>query len=392
MNIVFENKGEIDPLLMTTFGVNVKETDNPIGFFGTGLKYGLAILAREGCGVVVQAGEQSYTFGKKSVELRGKGFEFVTMNGDALGFTTELGKKWDLWMAYREVYCNTQDEGGKVYEAEEIPTPTAGVTRVIVSGERFVQVARDHDRYFLVTEPHIKGERINIHQGQSAGAYFRTVMVGKLSAKPTIYTYNCIAGLDLTEDRTMKHPFLMTHYIAAAILTCDDVRVIRDAVTATDDFHESDMDFDISHTPSMAFMEVVGALVRDRIGKVNQSAVEKYRKHAGGKVTPDPVMLNKVEQAMLRKALAFCSKIGFDIKYEIVVAESLGSDLLGMAKDQTVYIAHRAFMIGTKCVAGTLIEEHVHLKHGHADCTRPMQNYLLDRMVSLGELATGEPL
>ena len=36
--IVFENPGEIDVAAISTFGVSVKETDNPIGFFGTGLK------------------------------------------------------------------------------------------------------------------------------------------------------------------------------------------------------------------------------------------------------------------------------------------------------------------------------------------------------------------
>lgn len=392
MHIVFENAGEIDPLLMTTFGVNVKDNDNPIGFFGTGLKYGLAILMRAGCNVTVQAGERTFAFGKKTVTLRGKDFEFVTMNGEPQGFTTELGKKWDLWMAYREVYCNTTDEGGKVYETQDTPDPQAGVTRVIVGGEEFLKIAKDHDRYFLSSEPFVKNERIHIHQGQSGGAYFRTVFVGKLSARPTMYTYNCVGNLDLTEDRTIKHPYIMSHYIAAAIITCDDKSVIRSSVTAAEHYHESELDYDIHHTPSMAFMEVVGALMRDNLSKVNRSAVEKYRKHAPGKSNPDPVKLNKVEEAMLRKALNFCQQIGFDIKYEIAVVESLGSDVLGMAKDSTIYLAHRTFMIGTKSVAGTIIEEHVHLKHGYEDCTRAMQNYFLDRMVSLGEQVVGEPL
>lgn len=392
MYIVFENKGEIDPLLMTTFGVNVKENDNPIGFFGTGLKYGLAILMRHDCSVTVQAGDKSHVFGKRTTELRGKQFEFVTMNCEPLGFTTELGKKWDLWMAYREIYCNTQDEGGKVYEADSMPTPQAGLTRVIVGGAKFLEVARNHRLYFLDSEPIHKGQRVHVHPGESRGVYYRTVFVGALSNKPTLFTYNAVTSVDLTEDRTMKQAFLVNYYIAADILTCDNRRLIQDAVLATERFHESDLDFDISHDPSNAFMEVLGLLTRDRIGQINSSAVDKYRKHLNGKIVPDPVKLNKIEEAMLRKALTFCKNIGFDIPYEIMVVESLGSDILGMAKDNTVYLAHRAFMIGTKCVAGTLIEEHVHLKHGHADCTRPMQNYLLDRMVSLGELATGEPL
>jgi hypothetical protein len=46
--VVFENPGEIDAAAIRTFGVSVKEGENPIGFFGTGLKYAIAILLRTG--------------------------------------------------------------------------------------------------------------------------------------------------------------------------------------------------------------------------------------------------------------------------------------------------------------------------------------------------------
>src|ERR1700733_12022356 len=49
--IVFENYGEIEIDAITTFGVSVKEGPNPIGFFGTGLKYAVAVLLRHGCKV-----------------------------------------------------------------------------------------------------------------------------------------------------------------------------------------------------------------------------------------------------------------------------------------------------------------------------------------------------
>ena len=44
--VVFENTGEIDILSISSFGVSVKEGDSPIGFFGTGLKYAIAVLLR----------------------------------------------------------------------------------------------------------------------------------------------------------------------------------------------------------------------------------------------------------------------------------------------------------------------------------------------------------
>lgn len=390
--VVFENAGEIDPLLITTFGVNVKDNADAIGFFGTGLKYALSILTRSGCPVVIQSGTQEFTFGKRTVELRGKPFEFVTMNDTNLGFTTEVGKTWELWMAYRELFCNCQDEAGKTYRADICPPPEAGITRVIVSGAPFLEIAGNHSKYFLTGVPFLTTGHVDVHHGQGHGIYYRSVLVGSLGGKPTMYTYNMNGGVDLTEDRTMKHSFIVGWNIAKAIVSSDDREVIRNAVAAPDGFQEHDLDFDHDMTPSDAFMEVVGALIGDRIGQVNKSALALYRKHTKKAFAPTVVTLNPVEVQMLAKAQAFCELIGFDIKYPIVVVESLGSDVLGMAMNETVYLSHRAFTIGTKTVAGTIIEEFIHLKHGYLDMTRQMQNYLLDRMVSLGELATGGPL
>jgi hypothetical protein len=63
-----------------------------------------------------------------------------------------------------------------------------------------------------------------------------------------------------------------------------------------------------------------------------------------------------------------------------------------MAKHDEIFVSRRAFMQGTKRVAGTLVEEFIHLRYGHGDETRDMQEFLLDRLVSLGEQIRGEPL
>ena len=94
--IVFENKGELDIRAIKTFGVNSK--DNPasaIGYFGTGLKYALAILLRAKHVVTIITGGKKYTFGVVTSKIRNYSFDIVTMNGEELGFTTELGKDWD---------------------------------------------------------------------------------------------------------------------------------------------------------------------------------------------------------------------------------------------------------------------------------------------------------
>lgn len=108
--IIFKNKGAIDVRAIKILGVSVKK-DNAIGFFGTGLKYAIAICLREGCPLSIWSGGEEYSFTTKKVAITGQDFDVVCMNGEELGFTTELGKTWKLWQAFRELYCNCTDEG-----------------------------------------------------------------------------------------------------------------------------------------------------------------------------------------------------------------------------------------------------------------------------------------
>jgi hypothetical protein len=393
MHIVFENVGEIDPLLIRTFGVNVKESDDAIGFFGTGLKYALAILCRATMPIIIQSGERVHRFERITRTLRGKDFDFVAMDGEPMGFTTEVGKNWQPWMAYRELFCNCQDEGGRVYESDEIPAPASGISRVIVSDPRFVGIARDHKKYFLTTAPFVVGQHVEAHRGMSSVAYYRRVKVGELGGKPTLFTYNATGHVTLTEDRTMSTPHSVNCMIARMITESTDRDFIRACVVASNDYHESDLDFEGFAQPTAEFMEVVEALIHDTVIGLNESARRQYERHSTKKTEPTPHTMNAVEQKMLDKAIKFCADIGFDVsKYPIHVVESLGPNGIGLAANGRIYLSQRAFSVGTKYVASTLVEEYIHLKLGLHDCTRDMQNHLFDLVVSLGERLLGEPV
>ena len=54
--VIFENPGTLDPRALTIMGLNAKENTNPIGYFGTGFKYGVAIALRDNCNVLIQDG------------------------------------------------------------------------------------------------------------------------------------------------------------------------------------------------------------------------------------------------------------------------------------------------------------------------------------------------
>lgn len=398
--IIFENPGEIDVRSICTFGVSVKEGDNPIGFFGTGLKYAIAVLLRTGHKVEIQSGLTVVRFGLSRETVRGQEFEFVTMSTDggtpqSIGFTTQLGKQWELWMAYREIACNCKDEGGTEFRGMLTPSPKAGVTRILVKGDAFAAVFDEGHRYILADEPHQTLHSIEVRNRQGNDIYYRGVRVMQTNW-PCLYTYNLLTQITLTEDRTVKSEWDVRAKIAHGVLRSHDKQFIIDVVTADEHRFESQLDFHgwgVSASPE--FIQAVGEVIQDRRIKVNETAMKVWKDATRQSVAPREVQLTKVQQMTLDKALDFCDSIGFRIResYPIKIVESLGEGGLGLAEDRTIFIAERVFHLGgTKQLASTLIEEFVHLRHGYKDMTRELQSFLFDKLVSMGEELAGEPL
>lgn len=398
--IIFENPGEIDLRSISTFGISVKEGDNPIGFFGTGLKYAIAVLLRTGHGVEIHSGLQVVKLSVQTDAVRGQDFEFITMAvGDApaapIGFTTQLGKQWELWMAYREIACNCKDERGEGRYALEVPAPEAGVTRIVVRGEDFESVFSNGHLYILADEPQQIIGMTEIRNRSGYDLFYRGVRVMQLP-RPGKHTYNLNAKLDLTEDRTVKHSWEVGGRIAQAILQSKDEDFIHSAITSGEEFFENGLDYHgWGCAPSDAFLRTVGEALSDRMSKVNATAMRVWMDATRQTIAPREVELTKVQLQSLNRALDFTARIGFQIRdaYPIKVVESLGDGTLGLAQDGVIFIAEKVFHAGgTKMLASTLIEEYVHLRHGHKDLTRDLQNFLLDHLVSVGEELVGEPL
>lgn len=397
--IVFQNSGEIDIRSISTFGVSVKEGDNPIGFFGTGLKYAIAVLLRTGHKVTIHSGRMVVRFGVQQDAVRGQAFDFVTMAVDdgaaaPIGFTTELGKQWELWMAYREIACNCKDEGGSGRFTKTAPTPEPGTTQIIVEGQDFEAVFSDSHLYILADQPYATVGTVEIRNRRSHYVFYRGVRVMELP-RPALYTYNLNSKLELTEDRTVKSHWTVFYRLAQAILESTDQRFIRACVTAPDETLEGNLDLHgYSFVPSQQFLDTVGEVLREKMFKVSPSAMRVWKDATKQEIQFRELTLSKVQQKSMDRAVAFCEHMGFEVTaYPIRAVESLGEGILGLAQEGTIYVAERAFeMGGAKQLASTLIEEYLHLRHGWADCTRELQNYLFEKVVSLGEDLAGEPL
>lgn len=399
MNIVFENSGEIDLRTVLTFGCSVKETKNPIGFFGTGLKYAIGVLLRTGHAITIQAGAQSVEVTARKDTIRGKEFEFVYVGETPAGFTTELGKNWEVWMAYRELHCNAKDEpDGRIFETDESLIARAGITRVVVSGEKIEAAHVKRREFILEGEPLFNIGSIEVHAGATDAFFYRGIKVMNFQS-PALYTYNQTERVELTEDRTVKDPHSVNYALAREILHYGEAPFLERVLTADNKSVEFTLDFHgWGNIQSNDFYPTVAKLQKSSIIRINQTALRLWREKGNGFLDPRRVRATSVQVATLEKAIEFCERAGFMLRgeYPIFIVETLGENgCLAMADmmQNQIFLTERLFETGgTKGVASALIEEYSHLKFKLSDCSREMQNYYLGKVVSLAEQLTGEPI
>lgn len=288
--IVFQNDGEIDPRLAMLIGVNVKETTSPVGFFGTGLKYAIASLLRWGEAITIQSGTAQFHFVSELTNIRGRDFGVISMcsphDRAALGFTTDLGKRWEPWMVYRELWCNAHDEpSASVYEAPAMPKPARGVTRIIVEGARMSDAHRERHNFILQDRKplHIL-DGVEIYEGESDRIFYRGIAVQRLD-KPGLYTYNITEYLYLTEDRTVGS-WQTDPIIARGLSAIEDRKVIERTILAPSSNFESRLDYDYASSPSQEWRKSAESLSAARPLEVPPTVRSKFIEPAEVEVCP----------------------------------------------------------------------------------------------------------
>ena len=269
--VVFETPGPIDIRAFTCHGVNTKpNSDNPIGFFGTGLKYVVAVLARLGIPLLVVGDDEVWHFYRKKAQFRDKDFDFVRLKRDRvhgrssyeeLSYTTEYGKNWLLWQVFRELHSNTLDEGGRTFALKDLEEldRKPGHTYIVVTGEEFAEEFDQRDKTFLPDGLRV----VNVSQGiqildrPSDHLYYRGMRVYDLN-KPSALTYNFLSGVNLTEDRTAGNYASMLTMIASKILSSEERLVVDKVVRAEGGTMEADLSFTYHSTePSETFQRAV---------------------------------------------------------------------------------------------------------------------------------------
>lgn len=363
--LCFANPGEIEIEAALVLGVNAKTCDSPIGYFGTGLKYAIATLLRNGCTISIWSGTVEYKFHTVEKTTRGTAYSQVYCNGLACGFTTDLGKNWELWHAYRELESNCRDEGG-AGAATVVAKPAEGCTLIIASGAPLAAVWRNRSKYFLDQGAccHGGNNRVEIYEGE--GIYYKGILVMPASTK---YAYNLLDSHDLTEDRTLKDPWWAQYRIGEALLQNHSqlAQVLLDE--STPERRWSWPPLPAAALPTLRAIDKAGKLTPDL-----HAALEAAETLRDGWKWRKP---NRQEQKALLLAWDKVSVTGIVSRPVRVLLEQ-GSVLGACDSEGNIYIAPTTFDQGAVRLVGTLIEECLHADRKLKDNTRAMQDAILD--------------
>lgn len=383
--VIFHTHTDIDPKSWELMGISAKDSDNPIGCFGTGMKYAIAVFLRLGHKVSIKTEGKLYEFETKAMEFRGKGFEQIVCNGKELSFTTEYGKLWEPWQAYRELVSNTIDEGGLHFRGE----PMEQGSSIIVEGDKVVECLNKHEDYFVGSrEPIAETSAIRIYEGNGT-VFYRGVKVGTAGANAS-FSYEILEALSLTEDRTILGTGTISSKLGLAVVrNLKDKALIRRFMTLPQEKWEYAVDYNWSNW-SPEFKEVVVDLWKNNPTKLNKHVFREVRKQVEdiGWDTREP---DDDQDMMLEKAKSFLEKSGYKVEAPVFLVTNEDQNNIAFTFQEKIYLTDKAFDKGMFYLVRVLMEEHFHTE-GHDDNSRCFEQFLMEQLVKSHSKRLREPL
>jgi hypothetical protein len=381
MPVSFINSGDLDLNALATMGVNVKQTETAFGHFGTGLKYAIATLLRTGHKIELYTNGAWHHIGTSLTYIRDKPFQLITLDSRPLGFTTELGKNWKVWQAYRELRCNAQDEpDARIYASAYQPTP--GETTFIVRGSEIETIHENAADFFLNSVPLASTNFAEIHSNRNSRLFYQGVCVYMLEEKPSLFTYNLTKKQILTEDRTLASTWNLPHELGSAVNALTDKKLVTEILLAGEKFYESDFRF---YALSPMLLEIV-AENKDN-PRLNYTAREAWISTVDAAMVYTTAKLSSYEEKLVAEACDICRIIAPTFTEDFLIVETLGPDCLGQYRpnEKQIVISREAITQGVTILAGTLYEEWAHKYLEFEDMSRPFQNHLINRLVSFAQ-------
>ncbi|AOR28760.1 hypothetical protein FORMB_17210 [Formosa sp. Hel1_33_131] len=412
------NKGIINVEALTLLGASTKRGLNgKIGMFGSGNKYALAFLLRNGFEVSIYAGNEKIEIGTEKAQFRDNDFEVITINSTKTSITTEFGKDWKLWQAIRELYCNAIDEGHPSLEYVSDIGPVEDETHFYIRNRKEIaSFVGDFDKYFSENRKVLfecKHGKI-LEKATEGFNLFRRGIKCFNSNKNSVYDYDLV-NIDIDENRLVKYGWEVPSKIWNVIYQCTDKEIIKNILFNCSDSEYIECissDFAVLNSELMSdeYIEILneikiapkglsGLLNIDEVGNTtvlpslvfnqaktkvsNDNLASKFKIYQNELYREIP--MNELQISTLNKAKDFFKECNYDepISYPISYAVFENKEVLGLAnlEEKKIILSELCVSKGTQSVIETIIEEYVHLQYEVGDETRRFQDAVISEFV-----------
>jgi hypothetical protein len=403
----FVSNGEIELAALSLIGASDKrDAEDKLGFFGSGAKHALAVLLREGLDIQLWSGVHPIGITTERVDFRGKSFEAIVVEGHRTSMTTEMGPQWTVQDAVREVYTNAFDEGLRIFYRTSNPgeraEPGCTVFAIEINDDIALMLA-GWDSYFKSpgnmeftiiptreTAGRATGFRRGIRVCDLPGALFSynlpDVKIDE-QRKASQFDFGLIALRKLVQHGEPKHfHTLLTHQDAMEWKYWFFTDLSPDHNLGK--FLLDNYDFVTTEKKSDRVPHDKRALiVKDPSNEYKFARVlptlDKWLKEHRSSVCPLPDDM----VPLIESGRAFLRRLGFEAEFPILFdPDSIIENVLAYAEDGQVILTSLVFTIPIRELNKTLIEEAIHIEHGHNDFSREFQEASLELIMRATEL------
>lgn len=413
--IRIKNKGEVDLGAFHLMGVSSKrDEEGKIGFFGSGNKYALAVLLRNNIDFKIFSGARQMEISVKPVMFRNKMYEQIIVDGVETSLTTSMGVDWESWYSIREMYCNAVDEGAEPLSITKDVVGIEGSTSIYIElTEELGRFFKNIDRYIIMTDEPIEVTyteygKISIYENSEREyvCYRRGIRITPENERPALFRYD-FESIEINESRTFKYEHEVYERIAAAIGAAKNQNIIKKYLASWNGKETTYWQY-VDSPLSESWREVLsgkriypmGVAMHsgDFEGKANSIIVQDELAAKIAKDFPEMEVVGyqngknyllleatRKETDLIAQAISDLSRIGYEIKQEIVLVKSSLSDVIGWYdRDQDKIFLTREHLGTLSHLKNTLMEEHFH-SIGFNDGQRALVTALIDEIIKTKE-------
>jgi hypothetical protein len=408
--------GQIDIQAFTLIGASTKRNDETkIGLYGSGNKYSIATMLRQGIDFKVFSGEDEIVFTTRTQQFRDQEFDVILVNGQETSLTTTMGgEDWNSAFApIREIYSNAldEDDDATLTKVSDM-LPERGYTKFFIELNKDVKHFYDNIHlYFCKHNPKVLFSNIqgSIYTNTDEGniRIFRKGILSHFDNKSKALLHYNFEDLDINESRVVKYVWQINSRMANVWKTCTNEELINTLLLRLNGGNAGYLEHSISWDSWQSFTnewynvckdktfapvefldmfdekELKGAYLlpmkllkelKAAFSDINVLGISSKSDGAFVTVKANQILLDKVTDAM-GKLYATQYKHRLD-NPQIEYVKFSDNTVLGLAENEKIYLSTKLDVYGVDEIAKIIIEENEHNLSGLGDETRAFQNHL----------------